>query len=281
MDAKPLFSRYRLYLIGIGAFTLITLLLRTLALFLSFDIDIGYFSTDKTIGGFLVYSLYVIEALAIIGCFSLPVFIRKDELPTKRAPLSKVGSISTGFCALAFAAAAVFLLTQLNALPCPAVFTALAVICSGFGAAYFTLQFLGKTSNAPLLGYGVILAAALLLSVTYFDRYTQMNAPHKVGLHLCLLSIMVFMLYELRTLIGRSLPRALSITSALCFFFCAAVGVSDIIAFIGGVYTDFLYFIIDLLVTGFALYIGSRAVGDLMQAAPVAATETTSDDAAA
>ena len=281
MDTRPLFSRYRLYLIGVGAATLVALLLRTLALFLAFDRDIGYFSTATPADGFLVYSLYVIEALALIGSFSLLFFIRKGELPAERAPLSRVGLFGTGLCALAFAAAAVFLLIQVNTLPCPAIFTALAAICSGLGAAYFTLQFLGKQSNAPLLGYGVILAAALLLSVTYFDRYTQMNAPHKVGLHLCLLSIMVFMLYELRTLIGRSLPRALSITSALCFFFCATVSVSDIIAFIGGVYTDFLYFIIDLLVTGFALYIGSRAVGDLMQAAPDSAAETTSDDTAA
>lgn len=276
MDTTPLFFRHRLYLIGVGALTLVALLLRTLALFLSFDVDIGYFSD-----GFLVYALYAVEALAVIGSLSLLFFIRKGELSTERAPLSKVGLIGTGLCALAFAAIAVFLLTQVNTLPCPAIFTALAAICSGLGAAYFTTLFLGKTNAAPLLGYGVILAAALLLSVTYFDRYTQMNAPHKVGLHLCLLSIMSFMLYELRTLIGRSLPRALSITSALCFFFCAAVGVSDIIAFIAGVYTDFLYFIIDLLATGFALYIGSRAAGDLMQAAPDVATETTSDDAAA
>lgn len=273
MNEKPLFSRYRLYLIGVGALTLIALLLRTLALLLAFDIDIGYFS-----GGFLVYALYVIEALAIVGSFSLLFFIRRGELPAKRAPLSKAGFVSTALCALVFAVAAVFLLTQVNALPCPVIFTTLAAICAGLGAAYFILLFLGKTANAPLLGYGVILAAALLLSVTYFDRYTQMNAPHKVGLHLCLLSIMVFMLYELRTLIDRALPRALSVTSAICFFFCAVVGVSDIIAFIAGVYTDFLYFIIDLLATGFALYIGSRTVRDLMQITHDAATAANSED---
>lgn len=278
MDAKPLFFRYRLYLIGVGALTLLALLLRTLALLLCFDVDIGYFSTATFTDGFLVSFLYTIEALAVIGSFSLLFFIRRGELPTKRAPLSKAGLIGTGFCALAFAAISVFLPTQINALPCPTIFTTLAAICSGLGAAYFILLFLGKTSNAPLFGYGVILAAALLLSVTYFDRYTQMNAPHKVGLHLCLLAIMVFMLYELRMLINRSLPRALSVTSAICFFFCTVVGVSGIIAFIAGIYTSLLYFIIDLLATGFALYIGSRAVGDLMQIAPDAAIKTASDE---
>lgn len=273
MDTNPLFSRYRLYLIGVGALTLIALLLRTLALLLCFDSDIGYFS-----GGFLVYALYAVEALAVIGSFSLLFFIRKGELPVTRAPLSKAGLVGTALCALSFAAATVFLLTRVDTLPSPVIFTTLAAICSGFGAAYFTLLFLGKADKAPMLGYGVILAAALLLSVTYFDRYTQMNAPHKVGLHLCLLAMMAFMLYELRAMIGRALPRALSVTSAICFFFCAVVGVSDIIAFIAGIYTDFLYFIIDLLATGFALYIGSRAVGDLMQTAPDVAAEVASDE---
>ena len=276
MDARPLFFRYRLYLISVGALTLIALLFRTLALFLAFDIDIDYFSADAP-GGFLVHSLYGIEALALVGSFSLLFFIRKGELPAERAALSKASLIGAGFCALAFAAVAVFLLTQLSALPCPAIFTVLAAICSGFGAAYFALQFFGKPGNAPLLGYGVILAATLLLSVTYFDRYTQMNAPHKVGLHLCLLSIMIFMLYELRTLIDRSLPRALSITSAICFFFGAVVGVSDIVAFIGGVYTDLLYFMIDLLVTGLALYVGSRAVADLRLISPAASDNEQSE----
>ena len=261
MDAKSLFSRYRLYLIGVGALTAIALLLRTLALFLCFDIEIGYFSTDS----FLIYFLYIIEALSAIACFSLLFLIQKGELPKKRAPLSKSSSIATALCALAFAAAAVFLLTQIKVLPCPTIFTTLAAICAGIGAVYFALQYFGKQSSSVSLGYGVILAAALLLSVTYFDRYTQMNAPHKVGLHLCLLSIMVFMLYELRTLIGRALPRALCVTSALCFFFCTVVGVSGVIAFIAGVYTDPLYFIIDLLAVGFALYIGCRAVADLVQ----------------
>ncbi|MBQ8717518.1 MAG: hypothetical protein IJY43_06725, partial [Clostridia bacterium] len=201
MDTRPLFSRYRLYLIGVGAATLVALLLRTLALFLAFDRDIGYFSTATPADGFLVYSLYVIEALALIGSFSLLFFIRKGELPAERAPLSKAGSIGTGACALVFAAISVFLLTKVGSLPSPVIFTVLAAICSGVAAAYFIFQLLGKTNATPLLGYGVILAAALLLSVTYFDRYTQMNAPHKVGLHLCLLSIMVFMLYELRPLI--------------------------------------------------------------------------------
>jgi hypothetical protein len=217
----------------------------------------------------------------VIGSFSLLFFIQKGELPATRAPLSKAGLVGTALCALAFAATAVFLLTKVDSLPSPVIFTTLGAICAGLGAVYFALPFLGKADKAPMLGYGVILAAALLLSVTYFDRYTQMNAPHKVGLHLCLLAIMTFMLYELRAMIGRAMPRALCVTSALCFFFCTVVGVSGIVAFIARIYTSFLYFVIDLLATGFALYIGSRAVGDLMQAAPDAAAETTSDDAAA
>jgi hypothetical protein len=281
MNTKPLFSRLRPCLIGIGALTFLALLLRTLALFLAFDAEIGYLATGAAARRSLVYLLYVTEIFGAVAVFAPLFSVRRDELPTDRAPLSKVGSVGAGLCAFLFAAAAVFLLTKVSSLPCPALLTVLAAICLAVGAAYFVLHFLDKTDKAPACGFGVIFASALLLSITYFDRYTPMNAPHKVALHLCLLSVMLFMLYELRALIGRPMPRALLVTSAICFFLCAAIGVSDLIAFAARIYTDPLYFVIDLLVTGLALYVGSRAVGDLIQASPDAAVEPASDGTAA
>lgn len=278
MDTKPLFSRLRLCLIGIGALTLLAFLLRTLALFLAFDAEIGYFTTNIASRRSLVYLLYVIETFGAAAAFAPLFSLRRGELPTDRAPLSKVGSVGAGLCALLFAAAAVFLLTKVSSLPCPALLTVLAAICLAVGAAYFVLQFLGKADKAPAYGFGVIFASALLLSITYFDRYTPMNAPHKVALHLCLLSVMLFMLYELRALIGRPMPRALLVTSAICFFLCTVIGASDLIAFAARIYTDPLYFVIDLLVTGLALYVGSRAVSDLALLAKAPDADTSKKD---
>lgn len=268
MDAKPLFFRFRLYLLGVGALTLLALLLRTLALLLAFDADIGYFSTDLPSRRFWVYFLYVIRALGIALCCALPLLIRRDELPVGHAPLSKAEKLGAGLCALLFSATAVYLLTQIGSLPCPALLTVLAALCLCVGAIYFALHFSGRSNAAPAFGFGVIFAAVLLLSMTYFDRYTQMNAPHKVGLHLCLLSVMILMIYELRALIGRPMPRALALSRAICFFLCTTVGISNLFAFIARVYTDPLYFTIDLLVTSVAVYVGSRTIADLYSLAP-------------
>ena len=268
MGEKSLFYRYRFYALGVGALTLIALILRSLSLLLAFDTNIGYFTTDLPIGRFLIYFLYIMEALGIVGCCCLPFLTRKGELPQRHACVSLTGRVAAGISALLFAAVAIYLLTQIKLLPCPAMLTALAAICAGVAAAYFALQCLAAPSTSPALGYGVILAAALLLSITYFDRYTQMNAPHKIGLHVCLLSIMVVALYEIRALINRAAPRALGVTSALCFFLCATIGVSDLIAFLAGVYSSTLYLMIDLLVTGFAFYIACRTGTDLQALTP-------------
>lgn len=274
MSTKSPFCRYRLYLCAMGGMTLLTLILRTLALFLSMDPEVGYFAD-----GALSVLLTVIEVASLAACLALPLLVKAGELPRGRAPLSLSGLIGTGVSALLFAATAIYLLVRIDYIPAPVVLCLLAALCLLAGATYFVFEFLGK--GKPALGFGVILAVALLLSITYFDRYTPMNAPHKTALHLCLLSIMLFMLYEVRAAIGRDLPRALSVTSAIAFLFCATVGVSDLIAFIAGIYTDPLYLMGDLLVLGFAIYVAARAVADLMRlhsAEPVAPAEADTED---
>ncbi|MBQ9098285.1 MAG: hypothetical protein IJY50_02545 [Clostridia bacterium] len=268
MGTKPAFSRYRLFLGCIGGCTLLAAVLRTLALCLDLQIDIGYFRA----GAVLPTLLYVWEGLTLLACLAPLFLIKKDELAPVRGVTSSLTLIGAILAALTFAATAIYLATQMGAIasafPMPLALLLLAVIFLLIGGAYFLLQAMGRLESAGLCGYGVILAAALLLSVTYFDRYTPMNAPHKVALHVCLLSIMVYMLYELRVLIGRSLPRALCVISAVTFFLTATVGISNLIAFGAGIYSDPLYLMGDLCCIAMAVYIAGRAVTDLMLLSP-------------
>jgi hypothetical protein len=143
------------------------------------------------------------------------------------------------------------------------VLSVLALLLLLVSAAYFGLQFLAQTpppKTLLLCGYGVILAAALLLSITYFDLYTPMNAPHKVSLHVALLSVMLYLIFDLRNLIGAPRPRGLGVCAAICFFFCTATGVSNAIAFLGGVYDDVMYFLFDLVTLGFAAYFTTKCL---------------------
>ena len=85
------------------------------------------------------------------------------------------------------------------------------------------------------------------------------------------------MVNELRAAIGRPMPRALTLTAALCFFTCATYGTSNLIAFALGIYADPLYLMGDLLSMGFAAYVASRALSDLSLLSP-ASTATESEE---
>jgi hypothetical protein len=110
-----------------------------------------------------------------------------------------------------------------------------------------------------LCGYGVILAFALLLCFTYFDQFTPMNAPHKISLHLSLLSLMIYLFYDLRTLADEAMPRAAAVSSAIAFTLSLSTGVSNMIAFAAGKYHSAPYLAQDLLLVALAIYIGTHS----------------------
>ena len=252
MNGKSLSFRYTAYWCAVCALTLALTLLRSIAFFTGFDADIGYFSPA------LSTVMDILIALGAAGCFSLLFFIKKDELPTAAAPLS-----------LALIIVAVSLVARImersgdpNTMTAPLGLMIPAACLALLAAPYFVLQLLGKPK--PLFGYAMILAAVLFLSVTYFDRYTPMNAPHKISLHLSMLAIMVYMLYELRALLEQARPRALTVVSAIALLITATTGSSDLIGYVGNKVNDPLYLAGDLLALSMAFYIAMRAVSQIL-----------------
>ncbi|MBE6703391.1 MAG: hypothetical protein E7585_08310 [Ruminococcaceae bacterium] len=268
MRNQPLSFRYSVYLGAIGILTLLITVLRSIALCTAFDPITGYFST-----GALPIIIYIVEILALIAAFAPLLLIKQEELDAQRAPLSLAGLAAAVAAALALIATAIYLplrvlsaIKQTATLPAPGPLMILSAAVLLLAAGYFLLHFLGKPQIAPLLGYAVILAAVLLLSITYFDRYTPMNAPHKISLHLSMLSIMLFMLYEIAAAVGRARPRVLSVASAICFTVTASTGISNLIGFAAGKGSDPLYLMGDLIALTVAFYVAARAVGDLLHA---------------
>ena len=193
---------------------------------------------------------------------ALPFIAREYETVPCRVPLSLGRLVAAGVCALLCGVNCVYLLTSVDTLAVPAVIATPAILALLAGVAYFALHFLGEryTSARVLCGYGFLLGCVLLLSITYFDRYTPMNAPHKVGTHVALLAMAASTLYELRATLSPRPSRALSVTSLLALALTASVGVSGVIAYLAGIYENTTYLVQDLLITGFALWIGTRVL---------------------
>ena len=258
---KQSLLKLRVFTLATAGVTLAVAILRTVPLFVAFDREIGYFAS----GSAPVTILYILEGLALLAAFVLPFLVKRDTLPVTRTPLTRAAVVSAGLAALASLAAIVLIFVHLASLSEPALaivpISVLGAIFLIITAAFFILQFLAEAPpphTLALCGYGVILAAVCLLSLTYFDLTVQMNAPHKISLHLALLSIMFCMLFDVRTLLGIARPRAHGVVSAICCFLCITTGLSNCIAFIGDIYTDLLSLGADLFVLIFGIFTGIR-----------------------
>ncbi len=252
MKRRPL-SILQIALLFIGGLSLAALILRTLSVCLYLDADIGYFQSGRG----TVITVYVLEALAALSCLALPFLIKRESAP--RIPtLSMAGLVGTGSSALLLMVNAIYLLLRLKHLPAPFLLVLLCAFLSAVGAGYFATQFRGGSDSTVPCTYGMILACACMVALTYFDRYTQMNAPHKLSLHLALLAVMLATLFDLRARLGKDYPRARIATEALAFFFCLTVGLSNTVGFLTGAYRDLTYLFQDLLCLALALYYGAR-----------------------
>ena len=254
----------RVLWLTLAALTLLTTMLHTLALFSAMD-RIGYFQRSAA----PVILFYVFCALGILVCAAFPFLIYNRDVAREPHELPTLRFVGAAVAAVAACTTALFLIFKASALPTPTplnLLTALSLLCA---AVYFALRLkTGNVCSTVLWGYGAILSAALSLVLTYFDRYTQMNAPHKISLHVCMLAVMFALLAEQRDLLDRPLPRLCTAGTALAAFLCTALSLPAIIAFIGGVYDDPLYLFFDLLTLGFAVYFGTKCAQYARTATP-------------
>ena len=250
-------NRASLFFLLIALFTLIACAFRTLALFFSFDADIGYFHSPSAIAALADVSLLVCIILSVAVSFLINKEVASREESTLVAPRFAAAAAT----ALTLSIAALFTLLRLEQIPAPTPLALLAAICLLASAVYFLCRLCAVRPRAAApLGFFVIFGAALVLAITYLDRYTQMNAPHKISLHLCMLAIMLAMLYEQRTNLERHSPRACVAVTTLAAAVCTIYALSNTLAFLVGVYSNVMYFLFDLVALGFAAYFVTKSI---------------------
>ena len=251
----------RVYYIGVLCLTLVATLTRTLSLTLSLDKASGYFKANAV----LPVALVVVLALAGVAILLYPILLR-DRVPQSNAGGSNLTTATSILCALLFLVSFVATCMAKGVVALP-TFLWLVGILSLLAA---TIYFLTKTSlcsigtsGSAVFGSLTLIALGCLITVTYFDVATPMNAPIKIHLHLALLAMMLCLLYELRDTVGAPMPRARTAFTALAFFLSVTVGVSDIITALAGYTKGFIYLSSDFLLVGLGLYVATKGAADL------------------
>ena len=252
------FRTTRAFYLGAACLTLIATVLRTLSLTLCLDRTSGYFRA----GAALPVCYQIFTALSLLALLLFPLLALKDRVPQGQREHTKFSGASALLLVLLFFLNFIGACTQKSDL-LPTAIWVLGLLFLLGGTVYFILQAfrarLHVTANTlTVFGCLTIFGVACLIAFTYFDIATPMNAPHKTDLHLALLAVLLYLLYELREIAGIPRPRALATFTALTFFLTLTVGTSDLVAHLFGVYSNTTYLFQDVLLIGFALYTAAR-----------------------
>ncbi len=178
------------------ALTFIAIVLRCICLVFFYDAGIGYY--NEGILPSMLGALCFVSALF----FASAIFKVGDD--TKCSDGKEQGTlikVVSCVAAIAFLPFVLFGISFENNILLSAV-TLLAVVAS---IVYFLANiFFPKAGSEPqaLCGFGVVAFAIITIVVTNFDYYELLNGPNKINLHLALLSVMLFVLAEIRAFAG-------------------------------------------------------------------------------
>ena len=234
--------------------------LRTVALFTSFDTEIGYFN-ESFIVTLVNWLIVLTSAFAICGL----LFISKEaDLPKKADNsansiffsatfagfimladffyklVSVIGGGKFSYYKMIFSSA--FRAENAYMLRVGAIIEIMGVIAAVLSAVCFFVRS-SKNPKAKLsawLGFFPIIRALVGVAQIYFDMTVQMNHPSKLMLQFALISVMFYFLCEEREYVSEEhmRPRGFFISGCLAFFLCFVGGVSEIVGFFSGVLSE-------------------------------------------
>ncbi len=203
MKKMPLAAR--ICLLMTAALTPAVVIFRTVAMFVFYDREIGYFTPA------ISTVLTVLSVCLAVLCIVLSIITPKNSLPTIW-PEGKRNIIAVAPAACFIIGGIGTLVMGLIAKPFDKMLLILAILSLLSSFYYIAIILRTKASALSLWGFLPVFWGIMVMVITYTDQYTTMNSPIKLGLQFGFLGLMLATLAELRFRLNKPAPRA-----ALCF----------------------------------------------------------------
>ncbi len=278
-------------------------ILRTIALYTSFEPEIGYFN-DSFFSTLVNWLTIIVPAFILCGF----IFISKDADLPKKTP-NNANSIFfsatfAGFILLAdFAYKLVTLIGEGKLSYYKMVFSSsfraenaymlrvtsiieiIGIASSLLAAACFFVRS-AKDPKAKLsawFGFFPIIRALVGIANIYFDMTVQMNHPSKLIIQFALISVMFYFLCEEREYVSdeHARPRRTFIAGLLAYFMAYVAGFSEIVGFFAGILSEGALFIEAFFCFVLSFYILARVnsfTGNSSAKPVEVVSETTSEE---
>ena len=203
-------------------------ILRTVAMFVCFDREVGYF--DPCL---LTYLLSALSVVAVLLPTVMALLTPKDSLPNLW-PEGKqdCSAFLPAVLCLAFAMISIGAINHYSSKVKLASVAALLALISALYYFLVALQPLGKrikVTTLSAIGYAPILWSLIAMAETYTDPFTTMNSPIKLSLQFGFLGVMLATVSELRFRLSKPTPRAAICFNGIAIYFCLTGSIPTLI----------------------------------------------------
>ena len=229
--------------------TVCGIVLRIINILNFYDTKIGYFQSNAWT---VAMNIFFVSAVAIFAFLCLMLEHKKL--------LCQTTNTSIFFKTVCAVCSVITVIQAFNTLlDAGGSATKLALALAMIGSAVYFALYLSKsvpTYNA-LLALFPTLACTLILGITYFDTYIQMNSPHKLLIHIACIACMLAFVGEARILADQKRRKTYFWFVAVALFFTGVSSIPSITLYFSNSF-NYPYIDCDLILFIFFLYFASR-----------------------
>ncbi len=255
-------------------YVVLTMIISGVAVLFQFILDKFYLEAELGLYKSEVLTpeaFYVYLTVAVFLVISSVLIVRRDALP-KDIKHGFWFTTLTSFAAAAvmiFSAVSFFMSDSIGIAYGAAAITvyklryACSVIAFPTGIYYFAVAFSGKnkTNFTSVLSFFPIVWTLLFIMSVYFDHSVLINSPVRVIQQLALIVLMLYQLFESRTLLGISKPILYFIFANLSVLFLSTAFIPEVISLVNGTAEFSLQTTYYLYGSVVSLYVLSRCIG--------------------
>lgn len=219
-------SKNRLYSASVILLAAVLTVIHTVALLTTYDTEVGYFESTP-----LILILRITYAVGTAWCATVP-FLMPTPTPSSR-PQTILRLTFKHFAAILLLFSGISALAKsfgTTSLTTPSILPILGILAALSSSFFFTAPTTDKkpgTAHA-LCGFVVLAFLFCFLFHVYFDMHVTINSPLKTALQLSILSAMLFILFEIRSALGKPMPRITLAPRLLCILFCIPTAVAHL-----------------------------------------------------
>ena len=246
-------NKFRVLFYSALVLSALLVILRTVSMLTVYEPDIGYYKS----GAFLPVIQKVLAICSVIFVIIFTISIKKQDNPAGTPAHNHLSLFATFLCGTAQICSSFLILLFRRGTITP--LTIAIILGFAFAAVYFFYTALcSPEKRSPLCVIPAMLAAVGLVAIIVkvnLDMTVTLNNPNKILIAIALSSIALYIVQELRFVVGKPMPRLYLASASVALILCSAFSIPGIIGHYCGILSGGDFLIYYIVTFGYCAYI--------------------------